>query len=229
MAELDPFESFIGTWGGTVTFTWEPDPHIVAAEIMRVAEALEDMTKPLLASQAVARADMQVRFDTDTDPDGAAWMPLDEDYARKKQSMGYDPSDILTATGAGESAATSPAAFPIMGDTLFYDTGSLPDYMLYHQHGSGEGNVGQAADYRQRVAAGAYGKGETSHVSQGIGRGNALPKRPFIGISEKAQIQIIEIFDLWFDEASSISIGKGGIVQERGPGGRFGKRLFPNL
>jgi hypothetical protein len=197
---------------------------------MRIAEALEDMTKPMLAAQAISRADMHVRFDTDSDPDGNHWVSLDPDYARKKESMGGDPNDILTFSGAGEAAATSEAAFPIDGNTLFFNTSVLPEYMLYHQHGSGEGsNAGFAAEFRERVRAGVMDEGESSHVSLGIGRGNALPKRPFIGVSEKAQLQIIEVFDLWFDAATSLSISKGGIVQERGPGGRFGKRLFPSL
>lgn len=223
----DPYTSFTGAFEGEITFHWEPNPQVISMAIMEVAEALEDMAKPLLAARAVSQADMRNRFETDTDPDGNAWAPLDPDYERYKTLNGGPAGDILTWTEELEREASAPNAFLIDGDSLFWDGSGIPDYGWYHEHGSGAGNAGAHLDYRERYRAGVLeGDSGGSHASLGIGRGNALPRRNFVGVSEEAQFKIIEIFDLWFDESASIFIGKGGMVQERGPGGRFGKRLF---
>ena len=82
----------------------------------------------------------------------------------------------------------------------------MPFYGLYHQTGSGAENAGRHRDYRERFAAqkstGMIGKGEGPHDSLGIGRGNALPRRAFIGLSQEAEAEVIALFEGWFDEAT---------------------------
>ncbi len=181
----------------------------------------------MVAAATIAREDMQEHFDSETGPDGDHWLPLDEDYLASKQSLGY-PDDILHRTGDLEHAATSPSAFKVVGDSIFFDASGLPAYGLIHQTGSGVENVGIASQHRYAAKfEEGYAKREGgAHSNIGIGRGNALPARPFIGMSEEAEAKVWAAFDLWFDEATSIAIHPGtGVVQQRLPSGQFGPKI----
>lgn len=197
---------------------------------MEVANNLENTAEPLLAASRILAEDTQERFTIETDPDGNEWIPLDEEYLASKLSLGYPP-DILHRTGDLEKAATDIAAYKIVGDSIFFDTSGLPSYGLLHQTGSGEeGNIGAAALHRFRSRDDEeYRRAEGGpHSSLGIGRGNALPARPFIGMSEAAEEKTWALFDLWFDEAITPAtkpyVHPTGGIQSR-IGGRFGPKI----
>lgn len=196
-----------------------------AVEVAQIAGNLNNIEHPLFAAQRIARDDMQAHFDSESDPDGNKWTPLDEEYLTYKTSEGY-PENILRRSGDLEDAATSAASWIVDGDTLFFRTGGLPEYGEWHQTGTGEeSNWGFAGDVRERLRN-APQAGESGHDAVGIGRGKALPRRAFIGLSEPAEMAIWQIFDTWFDESTNLSINpKTGIAQLRGPGGKFGRRL----
>lgn len=214
----------------TLQITSVPNPYDIQLELAQVAADLENLRPPLAASARILAEDTQERFDTETDPDGNPWIPLDEEYLTNKLSLGYPP-DILHREGLLEKAATNIAAYRVVGDSVFFETSGLPSYGLIHQTGSGEENVGLAA--RHRFAARneeGYAKREGgAHSSTGIGTGNALPARPFIGMSEEAEGKIWEVFDLWFDEALTPAtkpyIHPTGGIQSR-IGGRFGPKII---
>jgi phage gpG-like protein len=213
-----------------VTMEWVPDPKVIAAELIKVANYLEDMQPPLRAAKAIGQADMHEHFAGNHGPNGEAWRELDEEYKVKKASMGGDPDDPLTLTGALENAAAGESAWMVDAHDVFFNTGALPDYGKMHEYGSGEGNVGMAAFGRASFRAIGREAGETGgpHASQGIGRGQALPRRPFIGLSAEAEIQIFEVFDLWFAAGTSIAIGPSGTIQARNAG-KFGGRIYPDV
>lgn len=222
----DYFISRISTGDVTVTISSAPNPYDIQAQLTEIAGELENVQLPLAVSSAILRDDMQRHFDEEVDPDGNAWVPLDEEYLASKESMGY-PSDILHRTGNLEAAATNPEAFKVIGDGLFFDTSGLPSYSLLHQTGHGAENAGVASNHRfaARNEEGYSKREGGAHSGQGIGRGNALPARPFIGMSEEAETQVWEVFDLWFDEATSIAINPNtGVVQAK-EGNRFGRKL----
>lgn len=227
MARTFPAE-IVGTFadlGGSITTIsaeWVPPPEEVAAEIMQVAGYLDDMSAPMRASQAIARADMQNHFDTETDPNGRPWAALDPDYLAYKTSIGANTS-ILNKWGDLEAEATSLSAFQVAGQDLFFDGGGLPDYGLLHQTGTGTG--GTRAGYISRLSRDYKG---STHLGVGVGRGLDLPARPFVGISAEAEEQIFEVFDLWFAAGVSIAVGPTGIVQQR-VRGKFGSKLYPDF
>lgn len=228
--------AFGGLGGELVIFEWETDPDIVANAMMQVAGYLENIEKPLLASLGIAREDTRKRFATETDPDGQEWLPLDEEYLAKKIRMGK-PSNILQYDRV--LIHDAPQGWEIAGDTLFYNPSVLPEYGLLHQDGNDPGGfVGFAADHRARIAVRRsflrvegsedreVEKGDYAHDNLGIGRGNALPARPFIGLSIDAFEEITAVFDAWFSEAVEVFYNpSGGFMQERGAGGRFGPRV----
>lgn len=199
-----------GALGGSIEFFWEPDPSVIAAKLMSLAGYLENFGPPLAASQQVAIADMQNHFDTESGPEGA-WAPHSPETVKR-----WGEHSILDLTGAMRSAATSPSAFPIDGNDLFFSTAGLPPYAMIHETG------------RQGEFAGALRQmQEQGHeLVEGFEfTGGGMPPRPFIGVSEEAQLQIIEIFDAWFEGGVSGFYSAGGTVQTRLPGGRFGPKI----
>jgi phage gpG-like protein len=224
-------DAFSGAGGIiTITMDWKPDPKVISKNILEIAGYLENMQPPLRASKAIGQADMHEHFAGNHGPNGEEWAPLDEDYAVKKASMGGDPNDPLTLTGALEEAAAGDSAWMVDTNNIFFNTGALPEYGLFHEAGSGAEQAGMAAFGRAAYREVGRESGEKGgeHQSQGIGRGKALPRRPFIGLSAEAELQIFEVFDLWFAAGTSIGISGTGTVQER-IGGRFGSKLYPDV
>lgn len=215
-----------------VTVEWIPNPDIIERHLMQAAGHFDDLAKPLLASKAIARADMQKHFDTETAPDGSAWTPLDPDYLATKVGQGFDPR-ILHRKGPLEKAATSFSAFVVTGHDLFFHIDE-PLYWQWMNDGTDSGGfAGMAHEMRERTKynrsvghtdeSGAY-----AHDSMGIGRGKATPARPFVGISAEAEDQIIEVFDLWFAEGFNIAISGSGTVQTLN-NGKFGGKIYPRF
>jgi phage gpG-like protein len=223
----------LGNFGGEIIIDFVPDPDEIANAFLRVADELENTAVPLLAAKAVAIADMKAHFDTEFGPDGHHWTPLDNEYQAWKEEHGH-PRDILRLSGALEDTATSDQAWEVVGDTLEFNTGILPSaadgtpYWFFHQVGTDDGErAGQVQEYKKSIRLSreaGLGVAETggSHESFGIGRGKALPARPFIGLDEDAQLSVIEIFDKWFDESITTFQRSGGLIQTKTPSGQFG-------
>jgi phage gpG-like protein len=208
LARGDPYGSFSGAFTGTISFDWAPEPLVVANELRGMAEALDNMMAPLQASRAIAVADMNERFETKTSPEGEPWAPWSASYAARNP-----PGSLLERTGAMRGAATSPDAFEVTvydggGEVMFSGAG-LPEYWIYHQMGAiRQSLTGEARKFIEEFSGEAID--------------NVLPARPFVGISEKAQIAIIDVFDEWFGGIVGFYMHPGGGVQRRLPSGRFG-------
>jgi len=208
--------------GGTVTtLEWTPDPDEVEQALVEAASDLEDMSGPLRASARITMLDIQNNFDTESDPDGKKWVPLDKDYLEYKTSLGGD-TRILHLWGPLERAATMFSNFVIEGEEglLLYNTENLDALAPYwdsHQSGT-ETEAGKALGF-SRVTAELLG--EDVSDMPGPGTGAAIPARPFIGVSGEAEEMIFEVFDLWVSDQIQIKISSAGIVQNA-PGGRFG-------
>lgn len=220
-----------GALGGMMRIDAVPAPERVAFGLLKLAGYVENTELPMLAAKRIAQTDMQKHFDEDTDPEGNKWTALDPDYQVKKAKMGGDPNNILTLEGDLERKAVSDAAWLNTGDTLWFSTAALPPYWDVHQSGSDENDLAGYGDLvrgRIRRKERLADDPGSAHDSLGIGRGQATPARPFIGLSAEAAAQIVELFDLWFDEGITLYVGKTGFVQQR-VGGRFGPRIFPNF
>ena len=221
-----------GALGGMMRLDAVPDPERVAFMYMKLAGYLEDTRLPMLGAKRIAQEDMQRHFDTDTDPEGNPWIPLDPDYKKKKAKMGGDPDNILTLSSDLERSASSEAAWVATENSLFFKTSALPAYWDVHESGSdASGLSGYAAAVRERVRSKSRLEDDPggAHDSLDIGRGQATPARPFIGLTVAAREQIVELFDLWFDEGIRLTVHpRTGIVQQR-VGGQFGTKMFPNF
>jgi phage gpG-like protein len=202
---------FLGKYGkeasGSITFTWVPHPSVFQRKIMQVEDDLSNRTAPLLISKSIISADIEENFRGQHDPEGQPWIDWSPSYA-KNQVPYLRPShsgDILNWQGRLRRAATSEKPFKVSNDSLFYNTGGLPPYWKYHQQperssGSRFGIIPNDPKKPNRT-----GRDEYVHLDQGI------PQRRFLGLSEDAELLVLEVFDDWFQgviEKASSSKGK---------------------
>lgn len=209
-----------GRRGGIITTNILGDDQL-ALGFVKLAGYVEETALPLKAAEAIAKADIHERFQTHVDPEGDDWQPLAPQTVQRKASsptLRTYPEDILTHTGLMEKQATADESFTIVSDELVWSSQYMPRYWGVHQEGSGEFT---------EIPAEKSVSGKAMKFAASEGRGRGTPARPFIGLSQEAEAQIIEVFDMWYDEGVSIAINPGtGIVQQRNHG-RFGRRLFP--
>lgn len=214
---------FIGAYGtqagGAITFEWVPDPLVFSEKILDVRDSLDDRTIPLILSQEIIKQDIAENFASEHDPEQQPWAPwstggfyTDPATDRTRKVRGYadqvpkltpaHSGRILDWTGRLREEATSDRAFvqisgkSVNDDSLFYDTNGLPPYWQFHQESSEE--------WREP--------------------GGVLPRRRFLGMSGEAELQILEVFDEWFQGIIELAVSKRGniFIRRRSPStGRF--------
>lgn len=222
----DPFQSFTGAFGGIITFNWAPSPMIVARDLEAAADRLNNMSVPLMAARDLGIADVAENFAGEHDPDGAPWTPWSASYVRSGPPG--PPQSILHLTGDLESSSTDPRAWPITAREVFFSFGALPEYGIWHQEGASRASAGRGTTRESNLAAtrGLLSEGATLAGGAEFYGQNDLPARPFAGISVETQFAIVDIFDAWFGAATvGLVVSGSGVVQTRGPGGRFGPRV----
>lgn len=116
-----------------VSFTWVPDPSIHAETFFAQASLIRNTAVPIAAASSVVRADIQERFETETDPYGRKWDDWSSSYY--PAAMAYPNEGILKQSGDLFRAAISSKATLVTEDTVFYETGALPSYGLAHESG----------------------------------------------------------------------------------------------
>jgi hypothetical protein len=187
------FGGFIDLYGA-----WVPghDPDDAAYRIMRVGGYLSNISAPLEEARQIAIRDTRQHFETETDPDGDPWEKLkhqgDRDYFSywdyKVNAQGY-PDKILEREGHLRAAATEQSSWLIVSDSLVFDPFVLPkddgfNYGAFHQRG-GEGKTVTFDD-------------DTSFTT------DAMPARPFIGLSYEAVAEIEAVFTNWFADYEEV-------------------------
>lgn len=214
-----------GALGGELRFEWVPDPEVIAAALFEAAAAIENMEPPLMLSRQIAIEDIRHRFATHTAPDGSPWVAWSESYA--PDALRNNIGGILQRTGELETAATAESAFLVDGNSVFYDTGNLPPHWIWNQEGAERGGGG-GKDVNAGAATSIEDLAKQTAQGDTGGAGNTLPARPFVGTSFEAELQMVEIFDQWFEGAIALGISSKGKAfprhNVRGPGGRFASR-----
>jgi len=219
-------------------FAPEMSPDIDASDfdaaakvLFEMADFIEDVAVPLTVVKEIARRDMAERFETEIAPNGRAWAALNPDYETWKQEEHGD-LPILTLTGDLRNKATSEGAWSVSGDSVWFSTASLPIYWSAHQYGVQDWSFTPESGPRTGEYIELFGK---------------LTPRPFIGLSEEAENEILAYMDGWFEFGISegvrhyeegarvmsgsapgiltAPIGKQYRVAGAGFGGRFGPKV----
>jgi morphogenesis family protein len=169
----------------TVHIEWHPDPIVFSDAILTVADALRDPTPALLAARDFTQEDIRERFLTETAPDGSPWAQWAESYADRAEA--YPNIGILRQTEELYDEAAGSDAFIVSHDTVFYDSGAMPERGIWHQEGRPERGQGK----------------------------NPLPARPFLGLSEATRTLIFATFADWFDRSIDLFVTARGRMGRR--------------
>lgn len=188
-----------------VVAEWVPDPDVVAAELFRLANETEDWAEPLAEARAAIMYDTEAHFDSQHDPMGKPWTALSPEYAKRKPDHA---NEILQLTGALKAAAIAEDNWFIGEREIVFKTEGLPFYGPYHQAGTAPAGVTQVL---AKLRAGQeISREEAGLALSGFGRGNNLPQRMFIGLSDLAIAEVEEIFINWLNKRVDENIGRSG-------------------
>jgi phage gpG-like protein len=200
----------------TIDYFWaEPDPELVAQQILQLSYALDDFRAPLAAAAELSRVDMRQRFKTGTDPSGRPWEEWADSY--EPYAMAHTTGPVLPSranlhlTGDMERALMQGSNWRVTGQDLFLDTSSLPEYWAWNNFGA---TRRLPKSTREAYAAAGFEPGA-----------NELPERPFVGLSVEGRAKINAAFDAWFAGEVAVATSPRGRAffrhARRGPGGRF--------
>lgn len=139
--------------------------------------SLSDMTPIMNEIGAHLRDTTEDRFKTGKGPDGAAWAPRSPATLKRYAKLGLTPGKVpLTLTGA-----MSNAIFHSYGPT-FAEVGSNAIQAAVMQFGAAQGQFGAF------IGRDKLGRDHFHHLPWGD-----IPARPFIGISDQDEADILDI------------------------------------
>jgi phage gpG-like protein len=214
--DIDDFQSAF------VVAEWHPDPQVLAAEIMQMADAFDDWNIPLMECRQIMMESTQAHFDTETDPYGDKWEALDRDYRHWKVDKAGFPDHILVRTGALENYATSEAAWFIDERALYFNAFALPrasddfPYGAAHQAGTSEST--KRKRYEEIMAGGVKGglsEEEIKFLEPGL-RGTNLPQRMFVGADQADIASFEQIFVKHMIKTIEEPWGGGAVMEDWG-------------
>lgn len=167
---MSSYEFPIGESTLVITAQWEPDPNILEAEMVKMANSFDDWSVPMREAREIMIQSTRRRFIEENDPSGEPWAPLSDIYWHDKVEVGGFPDQILVRTDAMRTAATSEHAWFVTQRAIFFNVDALPR--------SPHGNI-----YGMAHQTGAQ-TGETTF----------LPQRAFIGPDDQAVNEIEAVF-----------------------------------
>lgn len=196
-----------------------PDVEILQDELLTIAGNLEDTMRPMLTARNLAQEDVQAHFDSESGPDGMQWVELNKEYLREKEAAGHR-SEILQRTGDLMEAAVSDEAYVITPQGLWFNWDALPETPDGHNVGKLQ-QTGQAG----YVTTVFEGQSVRSKAAVDADDSHMRTARPFVGLSDFMQDSVMTVFDVWFDEATQVTVNpKTGVMQHR-VGNRFGPKV----
>ena len=135
------------------------------------------------ASQEIAIRDMDRKFETETDPEGHPWA---------EHKYPYGGEGILRLTTQMYQDAIDPSTWQVTPRGMYFDTGNLPPYWIYHEQPRGTPSK----------------------------RNPPLARRSFIPLSTQAQEELTILFNEWVDQGMLLGV-RGHVQEFRAPTGRF--------
>lgn len=111
-----------------IRYDWKPELREVEARLARMEAYYENEASLYPQAEFIGIRDMHHKFDTQKDPSGSPWTPLEP------PQRPY-PHDILQLTYAMRNAATDPGTWEATPEGLFFDESLLPPYYVHHDPG----------------------------------------------------------------------------------------------
>jgi hypothetical protein len=223
---------------GSITYEWvKPDtPDVVRRRIIRLSFELENLIEPMTVAGELARIDIQERFTELNDPDGQPWQAWSPTYLPWVLNHTTGPvsgvSANLQLSGATRDAIGSRSAFVPTNEGLFIDTSGIPEWGMWNNFGASRSVAAEgqtAAEWKSLNLAFR----ETEDVLPGarLPGENPLPRRAFLGLTDKVQFEMDLAFYRWFDGEvafATSTLGKPFFRHSKRAGvGRFPGRFAP--
>src|SRR5262245_35227207 len=139
----------------TVEIDWTPQSAEVPGGLFAVADSLAVPELAMIAAREIVQDNIRSHFEEETSPEGVSWAYWAPSY--EPVALAHPNVGVLRRDEALYDAAGNNEAVIIAGNTIFYNTGALPDYGVWHHTGLPE---------------------RTTQT----GRPNPLHARPFIGV-----------------------------------------------
>lgn len=135
------------------------------------------------------------RFETQTDPTGAAWMPLSPRTIAQRTKRGQLPLTILRSNSKGMSGSSLAGSINYVASTEDVRIGSPKAYAAIHQLG---GTIEKKEGSRY-MAGRRFAKRSTEGGADVTIKAHTItiPARPYIGISAADQDGILEDAEDW--------------------------------
>lgn len=166
-----------------VTFTFEYED---AGSGARLADIVARMERPEGLYKGVGDYLTQIavprNFDAQTAPDGTAWASLSKVTIKRRAAAGYAATPILTVTKDLRSSVISQ---PADGGI---EVGSAVIYAGVMQRGAAQGQFGAS------MGKDKNGRDHFHHLPWGD-----IPARPYLGLSDADQTEIIAIASDWLE------------------------------
>lgn len=177
---------------------WNPDPDVLEAEIVNIANSFDDWSVPLEEAKQVMIEATRGYFDRQEDPYGNPWPELNDDYAASKERLGYPP-DILVREDRLKPYATSEDAWFIDERTrsIYFNVAGLPKSKKGFPYGAAH-QSGTISEERRalftQLGQGGLTAEQVNQLFEESGRGKSLPQRMFVGASDEVVAEIEAIF-----------------------------------
>jgi phage gpG-like protein len=190
---------------GFINVDFDPDLRTVEQDFRRVSRNLEHKEQVMIASMAVAQADIEEMFEGEHDAFGDDWQywkqtkPPSGGQSYASRAENYPNIGILVQDGDLHREATSRSQFVISDSHLSYGH-DLPEWAGVHLHGG------------VKIQPDGY----------------VIPQRSFYPYSPEGVQKVHMLFDEWAENAIEIKErtskrGKRYVqIQTRTPGGQYG-------
>lgn len=152
------------------------------------------MPKTIADVSTYLSSSVRRRFDTQTDPDGNAWEPLKQPRQRKRDKVGGTGQKVLTDTGPLKASASGQALGSVrQAGPLSLVQGTVLQCAAIHNFGGVVDIPEQIRASGQKPFAWKNGEGRTVFSRRIRARKVTIPKRQFIGLSDRDRLRIEQI------------------------------------
>jgi phage gpG-like protein len=157
-----------------LNFEWEyPEPPVIAYKLAQLEAYLENTTPLMEGAKKVLQVDMAQKFEDESDPMGVPWAEL--------KQPAPEQVGILRLTTDMYEAAISDEAWDVTPAAVYFETGVLPGYWVYHEQ------------------------------PEGGGQGQRIPQREFVGPTFEAQGEIEALGIGWLEIGVARAASTGGL------------------
>jgi len=212
--------------GAVVEFEWVPDPLVFSEKVLEVRDDLENRTIPLAISRGVIARDIEANFEGEHDPQGQPWTPWSS-ATHIQEATGRRVRDVYTDPATGRSMQLRGYAEnlpPGHSGKILNWRGILKAAATDENRFIIEAERGVNNDSLYFTTAGMPPYWEW-HQDGLPDREQPLPQRQFLGMSGEAELQVLEVFEEWFNDI----LEKHATVETftSSKGRTFGRRRIP--